>query len=249
MDSRRPGRRRPGRHPIDGRADQAQGRNEQRRAESKLRQNHQTRRPAPRSRRHHPAQGGQRAGNAEQRPSGGTRRPRPGRAGCQQPSNTRPEQDSGGSQPAGRQPPCRQHAPTLLRPSQASPAGKGRAAKPPNRCRRQPTDRTCPQQRAGSHFATGGSRHRQRPPAKATAEATNKALPAGSSVGYQVQLGLFTSIGNAQKLVKDLQKHGIAAHTVTRVQLGPFKTRAEADEAMSKLRNLGYSPLLAASGQ
>ncbi|OHX19406.1 sporulation protein [Chromobacterium sphagni] len=74
-------------------------------------------------------------------------------------------------------------------------------------------------------------------------------MPAGSSVGYQVQLGLFTSIGNAQKLVKDLQKHGIAAHTVTRVQLGPFKTRAEADEAMSKLRNLGYSPLLAAGGQ
>ncbi|KZE86991.1 sporulation protein [Chromobacterium sp. F49] len=56
-------------------------------------------------------------------------------------------------------------------------------------------------------------------------------------------------MGNAQKLVKDLQKHGIAAHTVTRVQLGPFKTRAEADDAMSKLRSLGYSPLLAAEGQ
>ncbi|MBX9296935.1 SPOR domain-containing protein, partial [Chromobacterium vaccinii] len=38
-------------------------------------------------------------------------------------------------------------------------------------------------------------------------------------------------------------------HTVTRVQLGPFKNRAEADEAMKKLRELGYSPLLAASGQ
>ncbi|WP_434633558.1 SPOR domain-containing protein [Chromobacterium sp. CV08] len=78
------------------------------------------------------------------------------------------------------------------------------------------------------------------PPAPAKAE------PAGSSVGYQVQLGLFSSIGNAQKLVRDLQKHGISAHTVTRVQLGPFKSRAEADEAMKKLRELGYSPLLAA---
>ncbi|MBW8288247.1 SPOR domain-containing protein, partial [Chromobacterium subtsugae] len=87
------------------------------------------------------------------------------------------------------------------------------------------------------------------PPAKIAAEAPAKAQPAGSSVGYQVQLGLFASMGNAQKLVKDLQKHGIAAHTVTRVQLGPFKTRAEADDAMSKLRSLGYSPLLAAEGQ
>ena len=87
------------------------------------------------------------------------------------------------------------------------------------------------------------------PPAKIAAEAPSKAQPAGSSVGYQVQLGLFASMGNAQKLVKDLQKHGIAAHTITRVQLGPFKTRAEADEAMSKLRSLGYAPLLAADGQ
>lgn len=76
-----------------------------------------------------------------------------------------------------------------------------------------------------------------------------KAKPAGSSVGYQVQLGLFASIGNAEKLVKQLQQHGIKAHTVTRVQLGPFQTRAEADEAMSKLRALGYSPLLAPAGQ
>ncbi|MGC0154367.1 SPOR domain-containing protein [Chromobacterium vaccinii] len=84
------------------------------------------------------------------------------------------------------------------------------------------------------------------PAASAAPPAPAKAEPAGSSVGYQVQLGLFSSIGNAQKLVRDLQKHGIAAHTVTRVQLGPFKNRAEADEAMKKLRELGYSPLLAA---
>ncbi|MEO3961562.1 SPOR domain-containing protein [Chromobacterium piscinae] len=87
------------------------------------------------------------------------------------------------------------------------------------------------------------------PAPTATAPSPAKAEPAGSSVGYQVQLGLFSSMSNAQKLVRDLQKHGIAAHTVTRVQLGPFKNRAEADEAMKKLRELGYSPLLAASGQ
>ncbi|OVE49160.1 SPOR domain-containing protein [Chromobacterium violaceum] len=87
------------------------------------------------------------------------------------------------------------------------------------------------------------------PAPAAAAPSPAKAEPAGSSVGYQVQLGLFSSMSNAQKLVRDLQKHGIAAHTVTRVQLGPFKNRAEAEEAMKKLRELGYSPLLAAGGQ
>ncbi|QEL56260.1 SPOR domain-containing protein [Chromobacterium paludis] len=77
----------------------------------------------------------------------------------------------------------------------------------------------------------------------------SKAEPVGSSVGYQVQLGLFASMGNAQKLVRDLQKHGIAAHTITRVQVGPFKNRAEAEETMKKLRELGYAPLLSANGQ
>ncbi|MGR2682987.1 MULTISPECIES: SPOR domain-containing protein [Chromobacterium] len=80
-------------------------------------------------------------------------------------------------------------------------------------------------------------------------EAAVKAKPAGSSIGYQVQLGLFSSIGNAEKLVKELKQHGIPAHTVTRVQVGPFKSRAEADETMEKLRGLGYAPLLAPAGQ
>lgn len=87
------------------------------------------------------------------------------------------------------------------------------------------------------------------PPVAPTKEAAVKAKPAGSSIGYQVQLGLFSSIGNAEKLVKELKQHGIPAHTVTRVQVGPFKSRAEADETMEKLRGLGYAPLLAPSGQ
>ena len=77
----------------------------------------------------------------------------------------------------------------------------------------------------------------------------SKAKPEGSSLGYKLQLGLFSSMGNAEKLVKELKAKGIEAHTETRVQLGPFKNRAEADEAMAKLRSLGYTPLLAPSGQ
>lgn len=77
---------------------------------------------------------------------------------------------------------------------------------------------------------------------------TNKAQPAGSSVGYTLQLGLFNTTSNAENLVRELKNHGIEAHTETRVQLGPFKTRSEADEASEKLRKLGYKPLLAPAG-
>ncbi|MBI3144918.1 MAG: SPOR domain-containing protein [Pseudogulbenkiania sp.] len=77
----------------------------------------------------------------------------------------------------------------------------------------------------------------------------SKAKPVGSSLGYKVQLGLFSSLANAQKLVDTLKANGIEAHTETRVHVGPFRTRAEAEEAMNKLRQLGHAPLLAPSGQ
>lgn len=69
-----------------------------------------------------------------------------------------------------------------------------------------------------------------------------------TSLGYQVQLGLFSSSMNAEKLVADLKKQGLTARTETRVQLGPFRTRAEAEEAMQRLRELGYQPMLVPIG-
>lgn len=88
----------------------------------------------------------------------------------------------------------------------------------------------------------------EKPPAPPRLPAPGIA-PQGSSFGYQVQLGLFSSPDNAEKLVTDLKRHGITAHTETRVQLGPFRTRAEAEEAMQRLRALGYQPLLIPAGQ
>ncbi|MGL6070477.1 SPOR domain-containing protein [Craterilacuibacter sp.] len=75
------------------------------------------------------------------------------------------------------------------------------------------------------------------------------AKPQGSSFGYSVQLGLFSSPDNAQKLVAELKTRGISARSETKVQLGPFKTRAEAEDAMAELRKLGYIPLLIPLGQ
>ncbi|WP_084637698.1 SPOR domain-containing protein [Paludibacterium yongneupense] len=91
------------------------------------------------------------------------------------------------------------------------------------------------------------------PPAPAAARAdetppATRARPQGSSVGYTVQLGLFSNMGNAQKMLDELKSHGIAAHSETRVQLGPFRSRAEAEDAMAKLKSMGYAPLLAPSG-
>jgi len=55
---------------------------------------------------------------------------------------------------------------------------------------------------------------------------------------------LFTNTANAEKMVAKLKEAGVEAHTETRVHLGPFKTRAEADEASTKLKTLGFTPLL-----
>jgi DedD protein len=81
-------------------------------------------------------------------------------------------------------------------------------------------------------------------PSKPTAPAAAPAKPEGSSIGYQLQLGLFNSTENADKLVKALKDKGIEAHTETRVTVGPYRSRAEADEAIAMLKGFGYAPLL-----
>lgn len=82
-----------------------------------------------------------------------------------------------------------------------------------------------------------------------TAPPTEAARPDGSSVGYRIQLGLFSNLDNATALVQRLKKSGIAAQSETRVSVGPFTTRAEADEAMTQLKAMGLTPLLAPNGK
>jgi DedD protein len=62
--------------------------------------------------------------------------------------------------------------------------------------------------------------------------------------GYAVQLGVFTDIENAKQLQAQLAAHGIPSHTETRVQIGPFKSREEADQAREKLKKLGISAVI-----
>lgn len=70
------------------------------------------------------------------------------------------------------------------------------------------------------------------------------AHPPISASQYTVQAGSFLHASNAEKLLQQLQGAGIPAYLETRVQIGPFANKAEADAAMAKLRKMGISPVL-----
>ncbi|GGP27543.1 SPOR domain-containing protein [Silvimonas amylolytica] len=66
---------------------------------------------------------------------------------------------------------------------------------------------------------------------------------AGSN-GYTIQAGVFLHAANADKLLTQLQSAGVPAWLETRVQIGPFKNKADAEAAIRKLRKLGIEPIV-----
>lgn len=74
------------------------------------------------------------------------------------------------------------------------------------------------------------------PPVKTTEPSAPK--------GYVLQLGLFSNHENAVQLQKRLAEHGIKSYTETRLHVGPFHSKAEADEAMTKIRSMGINAVL-----
>lgn len=69
-----------------------------------------------------------------------------------------------------------------------------------------------------------------------------KAEPAPRA--FLVQVGVFTDMDNARQLQAKLTEHGIPSHTETKLQLGPFNTKAEADAAQQKLKALGMGAVV-----
>ncbi len=61
---------------------------------------------------------------------------------------------------------------------------------------------------------------------------------------YVIQAGVFTSSANARALRDRLEKAGIRAKVETRVQLGPYQDRSEAEHALARLRELGVDAVL-----
>ena len=79
-----------------------------------------------------------------------------------------------------------------------------------------------------------------------------QAAPADITAGvpgkaYMIQVGVFASPANARALQKQLRRAGIDAHLETRVQLGPFKDKREADKALARAKKLGINAVLVSS--
>jgi len=78
------------------------------------------------------------------------------------------------------------------------------------------------------------------PPAAASDAAPARKLPDGP----YLQVGVFTHPANAAKLKSTLEAQGIPVYLATRVQVGPFKNRQEAELMRKKLKAMGLSSLL-----
>lgn len=88
-------------------------------------------------------------------------------------------------------------------------------------------------------------------PARAlTAPTTAPAAPRpprpASELGepYLLRVGIFSDPERARELVERLNRQGIHAHMETRVHLGPFANRQEAEKAQADLRRLGLQGVL-----
>lgn len=81
------------------------------------------------------------------------------------------------------------------------------------------------------------------PPPVANTVRAEKSVPVPGKA-YMIQVGVFASPANAQALKKQLHRAGMEAHLETRVQLGPFKDKQEADKALARAKKLGINAVL-----
>jgi cell division septation protein DedD len=63
-------------------------------------------------------------------------------------------------------------------------------------------------------------------------------------IGHRMQVGAFTSIQNAEALQRKLAEAGVPTSTETRVLIGPFHDRAEADRSMEAVMQLGLGAVV-----
>jgi DedD protein len=62
--------------------------------------------------------------------------------------------------------------------------------------------------------------------------------------GFLLQAGVFSSVQRAEELHARLTLSGVPSTLETRVQVGPFKTKQEAEAAQAKLKELGVETIL-----
>ncbi|MGQ9686761.1 MAG: SPOR domain-containing protein, partial [Thiobacillaceae bacterium] len=66
--------------------------------------------------------------------------------------------------------------------------------------------------------------------------------------GFVLQLGVFSNPDNAKQLLERLNREGIRAYSETRVQVGPFRSREEAEKARLALDRLGIRAVITPQG-
>lgn len=76
-------------------------------------------------------------------------------------------------------------------------------------------------------------------PGAAASEAMSAPLSARPGGRFTVRIGVFMDTAHAEALRASLAQREIPVQTETHVQLGPFATRAEAQQAQDALRKLG----------
>ena len=163
--------------------------------------------------------------------------PAPSPATTTEPASRLPHGPAPAPKPAAAPAPARTAKEPAANPA---PATKATAARP------EPAPASHAQPATPAAPARSVVMKQEAPPPVAAAPA--EAQPAGTSKGYRVQLGLFSNLGNATALIQRLKAADIPVRSETRVSVGPFQTRAEAEEAMQKLKDMGLSPMLAANG-
>ena len=93
-----------------------------------------------------------------------------------------------------------------------------------------------------------------KPPAKAAAPANAAKTPAkpdAKGARFVVQVGAYADAASARVVRQKIERAGLKTYTQvakteqgnrTRVRLGPFNSRAEADRAAQKIKSLGLTP-------
>jgi len=82
------------------------------------------------------------------------------------------------------------------------------------------------------------------PSPSAAAESPSKPLLSKLLSGFAVQAGVFSDPRRAEELQAKLLQEGIPSSIEARVEVGPFKTRAEAQAAREKMKALGIDTVL-----
>lgn len=137
--------------------------------------------------------------------------------------------------------------PATTPPPEGTPANQ--APPPPEVV--APAGPSAPRAAAGTPGHASATPKTAPPPAPGGA-AAQSAKPAPSAArgdeapsAYVVRLGVFSDPGNARELVERLARAGVQAKMETRVHVGPFPSRIEAELARAEILRLGIKGVVA----